>query len=176
MCKMDSKHVIAHIKRFQYSFLVATLIVVAGFAHSKNLSGHMPTVGNAAIDTVDMEWWDDNKTLLFIDVTFNYPVSVTTEINDKSQKTHKLELVTPGTVAKSYKKIYPGSEHHAVPKRFRDFIDEIRYVGSRGGKADLFIYTYEPTVITYRMTNDLRTVHLEVSRLQAPKPSDRPAP
>lgn len=159
--------------------LFAVQVLLASAVYAKSPSNHseprIPTVNNAAIDTVDLEWWDDNKTLLFIDLTFNFPISVTSEINDTAKITHKLQLVTPGTVAKNYRRIYPGSEHHAVPKRFRDFIDEIRYVGSHDGKAELIIYTYEPTVLTYRVTNDFRTVHLEVSRLQQAVPAVRPA-
>jgi hypothetical protein len=173
--------VLVHLKRFLWSILVVTLVMAAEVAFSKNPTGylqanHTPTVGNAAIDTVDIEWWDDNKTLLFIDITFNFPISVTTDISDKAQKTHVLQLITPGTVAKSYKRIYRGTEHHVIPARFRDFVDEVRYEGGNDGKANLVLYFYEPTVVTYRLTNDLRTVHLEISRLQETVPTLRPAP
>lgn len=136
----------------------------------------VPAVGNTAIDMLDIEWWDDEKTLLFIDVTFNFPVSVTTEITDKVQKTHILQLATTGTVAKSYKRIYSGSEHHAIPKKFRDVIEEIRYEGGGDGRANLVIYLYEPAILNYRMTNNLRTLHLEISRLQKVEPPSRPTP
>ena len=135
-----------------------------------------PTLRNDAIDYVDLQWWDDNKTLLFVDVTFNFTVSVTNEITDKIQKTHILQLISTGSVARSYRKSYSGTEHQAIPERFRNIIEEIKYEGGGNGKANLVIYLYEPAVLSYRMNNNLKTLHIEISRLQQNESNSRPQP
>jgi len=166
---------------FRLTLFIVMLVVGGSAAIAKKTSHESesirtPTVGNTAIDTLDMEWWDDDKTLLFIDVTFNFPVSVTTEISDKAQKTHILQLISTGSVAKSYKHSYRGSEHHAISKKFRDIVEEIRYEGNKGGKSELLVYLYEPAVLNYQIYNNFRTLHLEVSRIQRPKPLIKPSP
>jgi hypothetical protein len=167
---MDSRPVM-RVTCFRYFIFTASFLVMMGSIQAKGLAEHTrsnktPTVDNVAIDTIDMDWWDDDKTLLLVDITFNFPISVTTDISDRVRKTHLLQLVTPGTVARNYKHIYRGTEHHAISKRFRDIIEEVRYVGGSDGKADLMVSTYEPTSLSYRLTNDFRTLHLEISRLQ----------
>lgn len=140
--------------------------------HSNGLTHH-PTLRNEAIDNINIQWWDDDKSLLFIDITFNFPVSVTTEVSDKIQKTHILELATTGTVANSYRKSYVGTEHQVISKRFRDIIDEIRFEGGHNGKASLVVYMKEPVQVSYRELNDFRSIHLELSRLQSNPTSDQ---
>lgn len=140
--------------------------VVHGKKDHQNLEDiRSPHVGNIAIDDVDVQWWDDAETLLLVDVSFNFPVSVTTVIADKATKTHIIQLATIGTVAKSYRRMYAGIEHHAVPKRFRNIIEEIRYEGSKSGKANLVIYLRQPAQLSIYQDNNFRTLHLELSGL-----------
>lgn len=134
-------------------------------AHNSN-SGDIPahtTVRNDAIDSIDVQWWDDAHSLLTIDVTFNFSVMVSMVVTEPTRKTHFIQLRTTGTFADSYRDFYSGKEHHAVPKQFRDIIEEIRYEGGRTGKANLVIYTYQPVELSYRQDNHLRKLRVELS-------------
>lgn len=166
---------------YSLTVIFGLTVIVCDPLLAKSLKPHdkvsqSPTVRNVAIDSVDMEWWDDSKTLLFIDVTFNFPVSITTDIADKAQKTHILQLISTGSVAKSFRHSYSGSEHHAISKKFRDIVEEIRYEGGRGGKAQLLVYLHEPAILSYQMYKDFRTLHLEISRIQKDIPAQKSVP
>lgn len=150
---------------------ISLLVSLGAFAHAKKIShdnefNRVTSVRNIAIDSIDMDWWDDGKNLLFIDITFNFPVSITSQISDQAKKTHIIQMVATGTAVKNFKQIYSGNEHHAIPKAFRDVIEEIRYEGGGQGKAQILVYLYEPAIVTYQAYNDFRTIHLEVSRIQ----------
>ena len=157
--------------------VLPTISLARSVVKPENTPSHT-TVKFEAIDNIDVDWWDDQHQLLEVNIVFNFPLITTGVTTDKPGKTHIIRMITTGTSAQSYRNSYSGKEHHAVPKEFRDIIEEIRYEGSKYGKANLILYLYKPAKLSYSWDNDLRTLHLELTDIQgndgstAPKPSN----
>ena len=153
----------------------SALVMARTVVKPENTPSHT-TVKFEAIDHIDVDWWDDQHQLLEVDIVFNFSLITTGVTTDKPGKTHIIRMITTGTSAQSYRNSYSGKEHHAVPKQFRDIIEEIRYEGSKYGKANLVLYLYKSAKLSYSWDNDLRTLHLELTDIQGNHGSTAPTP